>query len=65
MKYLGPICADTVIEQLPEADARKHYQDYGRVHRGDPPPVTISSKAMQAMMKTDKIDIEGLQRAVA
>lgn len=28
MKYLCLICAETVMEQMPEADAEKHYRDY-------------------------------------
>ena len=28
MKYLCLICAETLMEQMPEADAEKHYQDY-------------------------------------
>ena len=28
MKFLCLICAEKVMEQMPEADARKHYQDY-------------------------------------
>lgn len=28
MKYLCLICAETVMEQMPEADAEKHFQDY-------------------------------------
>jgi len=29
MKYLCLICAETVIEQMQEADAERHFQDYG------------------------------------
>jgi len=28
MKYLCLICAETVMEMMPEADAAKHYQEY-------------------------------------
>ncbi len=28
MKYLCLICAETLMEQMTEADAEKHYQDY-------------------------------------
>jgi len=28
MKFLGLICAEKVMEQMTEADAEKHYQDY-------------------------------------
>ena len=28
MKYLCLICAETVMEQTPEADAEKHFQEY-------------------------------------
>jgi hypothetical protein len=28
MKYLCLICAEKVMEQMPEADAEKHYQEY-------------------------------------
>ncbi|MGH8549642.1 MAG: YciI family protein [Methylococcales bacterium] len=28
MKYLCLICAETVMEQMPEADAEKHYEEY-------------------------------------
>ena len=28
MKFLCLICAEKVMEQMPEADATKHYQDY-------------------------------------
>jgi hypothetical protein len=28
MKFLCLICADTLMEQMSEADAEKHYQDY-------------------------------------
>jgi len=28
MKFLCLICAETLMEQMPEADAEKHYQDY-------------------------------------
>ncbi len=28
MKYLCLICAETVMEQMTEADAKKHYRDY-------------------------------------
>lgn len=28
MKYLCLICAETVMEQMPEADAVKHFQEY-------------------------------------
>ena len=28
MKYLCLICAEKVMEQMPEADARKHYDEY-------------------------------------
>ncbi|MEP6658090.1 MAG: YciI family protein [Betaproteobacteria bacterium] len=28
MKYLCLICAKTVMEQMPEADAEKHYEEY-------------------------------------
>ncbi len=28
MKYLCLICADTLMEQMPEADAEKHYEEY-------------------------------------
>jgi len=28
MKYLCLICAEKVMEQMPEADAEKHYRDY-------------------------------------
>ena len=28
MKFLCLICAEKVMEQMPEADAEKHYQDY-------------------------------------
>lgn len=28
MKYLGLICAETVMEQMPAADAEKHFQEY-------------------------------------
>jgi hypothetical protein len=33
MKYLCLICAEKVMEQMPEADAAKHYEEYPRVHR--------------------------------
>ena len=29
MKYLCLICAETVMEQMPEADAEKHFAEYG------------------------------------
>ena len=28
MKYLCLICAETVMEQMPEADAEKHFEEY-------------------------------------
>ena len=28
MKFLCLICAETVMEQMPEADAQRHYQEY-------------------------------------
>ena len=28
MKYLCLICAETLMEQMPEAEAEKHYQEY-------------------------------------
>jgi hypothetical protein len=28
MKFLCLICAEKVMEQMPEADAKKHYEDY-------------------------------------
>jgi hypothetical protein len=30
MKFLCLICADTLMEQMSEADAEKHYQDYAK-----------------------------------
>ena len=30
MKYLCLICAEKVMEQMPAADAEKHYQDYAK-----------------------------------
>ena len=29
MKFLCLICADTLMEHMPEVDAEKHYRDYG------------------------------------
>jgi len=34
MKYLCLICAETVMEQMSEADAEKHYQDYAEFTEG-------------------------------
>ena len=28
MKYLCLICADTLMEQMPEADAKRHFEEY-------------------------------------
>jgi hypothetical protein len=33
MKYLCLICAETLMEQMPDADAEKHYEDYTRFTR--------------------------------
>jgi hypothetical protein len=34
MKFLCLICAETVMEQMSEADAEKHYQDYAEFTAG-------------------------------
>jgi len=34
MKYLCLICAETVMEQMPEADAEKHFQEYSEFTEG-------------------------------
>ena len=34
MKYLCLICAETVMEQMQEADAEKHYQEYAEFTEG-------------------------------
>lgn len=34
MKYLCLICAETLMEQMPEADAEKHYEEYGEFTEG-------------------------------
>lgn len=34
MKYLCLICAEKVMEQLPEADAEKHYEEYAEFTEG-------------------------------
>ncbi|MES2562171.1 MAG: YciI family protein [Pseudomonadota bacterium] len=33
MKYLCMICADTVMEMMPEADAAKHFEEYAQFTR--------------------------------
>lgn len=33
MKYLCMICADTVMEMMPDADAAKHYDEYAEFTR--------------------------------
>ena len=33
MKYLCMICADTVMEMMPEADAAKHFDEYAQFTR--------------------------------
>jgi len=34
MKYLCLICAETLMEQMPEADAEKHYDEYSEFTEG-------------------------------
>lgn len=34
MKYLCLICAETVMEMMPEADAEKHFQEYAALTDG-------------------------------
>jgi len=34
MKYLCLICAETLMEQMPEADAEKHYEEYSEFTEG-------------------------------
>jgi hypothetical protein len=34
MKYLCLICAETLMEQLPEADAEKHFEEYTEFTEG-------------------------------
>ena len=34
MKYLCLICADTLMEQMPEADAERHFEEYSEFTEG-------------------------------
>ncbi len=32
MKYLCLICAEKVMEHMPEAEAKRHFQEYATLH---------------------------------
>jgi hypothetical protein len=65
MKFLCLICAETVMEQMSEADAKKHYQEYARftaairqsghllsVNRLKPPHAATTVRVRQGKVST-------------
>jgi hypothetical protein len=65
MKYLCLICAEKVMEQMPEADAERHYEEYARftkeirnnghligVNRLEPPTAAVTVRVRQGRVST-------------
>ena len=65
MKYMCLICAEKVMEQMPEADAERHYEEYARftdeirnnghligVNRLEPPAAAVTVRVRQGRVST-------------